>query len=160
LLLLQVDNKMLVVRCGSVLLAVDQHAADERVQLEALQEQLAAQLQQQRQQAQQAHPDAAHQQQQQQAGAAQKQYQDILLQRQRLVPGLALQLTIAESKALAQHEQQVKAWGWQVLLQESAAAGAAGSVNASALLQQVPVIAGVQLGTFDLQVRQTCACRR
>jgi hypothetical protein len=149
-LLLQVDGKMIVVRCGSVLLAVDQHAADERVQLEALQQQLAAQLQQQRQQAQQAHPDP---QQQQQAGTAHKQDHDALLLRQRVVPGVALQLTMAESKALAQYRQQVEAWGWQVLLQEGAAAAAAGSVNASALLQQVPLIAGVQLGTFDLQVR-------
>jgi hypothetical protein len=90
----------------------------------------------------------------------QKHDQDILLQRQRLAPGLALQLTMTESRALAQHKQQVEAWGWQVLLQEIAAAGAAGSVNAPALLQQVPVIAGVQLGTFDLQVRRIYACRR
>jgi DNA mismatch repair ATPase MutL len=165
LLLLQVDSKMVVVCCGSVLLAVDQHAADERVQLEALQEQLAVQLQQQREQAQRTHPDVVQQQQQQQrqqqAGVTQKQDQDILLQRQRLVPGLTLQLTMAESRALAQHKQQVEAWGWQVLLQESAAAaGVAGGVNAPALLQQVPVIAGVQLGTFDLQVRRFYACRR
>ncbi|KAF6251124.1 hypothetical protein COO60DRAFT_671380 [Scenedesmus sp. NREL 46B-D3] len=154
----QVDSKMVVVRCGSVLLAVDQHAADERVQLEALQEQLAVQLRQQREQAQQEH--ATQHSHQQQAGLAQQQDQ-LLLQRQRLVPGTALQLTMAESKALAQYKQQVEAWGWQVHLQDSTAAAAgsatagcagAGSVNSPALLQEVPLIAGVQLGAFDLQL--------
>ncbi|WIA33776.1 hypothetical protein OEZ86_006889 [Tetradesmus obliquus] len=71
---------------------------------------------------------------------------------------------MAESKALAQYRQQVEAWGWQVEQQDGAAgaaaagaaaadaAAAAGSVNSSALLKQVPVVAGVQLGTFDLQL--------
>lgn len=38
----QVDRKLVLVACGGLLAAVDQHAADERVQLEALQDRLAA----------------------------------------------------------------------------------------------------------------------
>jgi hypothetical protein len=82
------------------------------------------------------------------------------------VPGVELQLTMAEGKALAQYTQQVEAWGWQVQLQDSAA-GAVGAdaaaavavasgVNSSGVLRQVPMVAGVQLGSFDLQVR--CGC--
>ena len=67
----QADTKLVVMRCGPVLLAVDQHAADERVQLEALQRQLQAQLQtlhqqQHQQQHRQQQWTAAQQQQQQQ----------------------------------------------------------------------------------------------
>ncbi|WIA13629.1 hypothetical protein OEZ85_007193 [Tetradesmus obliquus] len=67
---------------------------------------------------------------------------------------------MAESKALAQYRHQVEAWGWQVEQRDGAAgaaaaadaAAAAGSLNSSALLKQVPVVADVQLGTFDLQL--------
>jgi hypothetical protein len=37
----QVDSKAIVARCGPLLVALDQHAADERIQLEALQAQIA-----------------------------------------------------------------------------------------------------------------------
>jgi DNA mismatch repair ATPase MutL len=38
---MQMCDKIVVIRCGKSLLAVDQHAADERVQLELLQQALA-----------------------------------------------------------------------------------------------------------------------
>ncbi len=37
---LQVDKKFIMMVCGSTLVALDQHAADERVRLETLQAQL------------------------------------------------------------------------------------------------------------------------
>jgi hypothetical protein len=65
-----VDSKLLLVAHGSTLWLVDQHAADERVQLEGLQQHmvadLACQQQQQQQQEQQGQHGHAHQQQQQQ----------------------------------------------------------------------------------------------
>jgi hypothetical protein len=129
---------------------VDQHAADERVQLEALQQQLAQQMT--------VTPAAAAA-----AAAAAAQRDDKpegrvgrLLSHQLLQPPQQLSLTLQEARALQQYEPMVEAWGWRVSL--TAAAGAAAGATAgvgmtqAAVLQQVPVLAGVTLGTVDLQV--------
>jgi hypothetical protein len=145
-----------------VLLAVDQHAADERLQLEALQMRLAGEQQQQ---------------------------QELLLQRRRLFPPHSVSLGMQEARALALYGEAVSAWGWQVVtpgqhqpavaglgsgVSKETPPGAAaaghqlgGGINSrgddgsgaalvgaasTVLLQQVPVLAGVQLGAVDLQV--------
>jgi len=108
---------MVVAACGNILLAVDQHAADERVQLEALQQQLAAELLQQQQQVASASATAsfnhtshccARQLPQQQ----EQQQQKLLLQHRRLFPPQQLHLTMAEAKAWLMHGQQIESWGW------------------------------------------------
>jgi hypothetical protein len=150
----QVDSKLVAVRCGPTLLAVDQHAADERVQLERLQQRLASQ----RQDAACAGATGA-------AGVA----GEALLQRRVLAPAQAVSLSMQEVRALLLHQQQVRSWGWQVALQTRAGAGGGGvgagdgsllGASTPALLQQVPVLAGVQLGALDLQVGSGCEERR
>lgn len=174
----QADSKLVVTRCGPVLLAVDQHAADERLQLEALQTRLAREQEQQQQQGEEA---------------------PLLLQTRRLFPPHAVSVSMQEARALALYGEAVAAWGWQVVTpgqhqpapaaasvaglgsgvsRETLTGGAAaaaghqpgGAINSSTgrddrapaallgvastvLLQQVPVLAGVHLGTVDLQVR-------
>lgn len=145
MLLLQVDSKLVAMRCGPALLAVDQHAADERVQLEALQQQLAAEIA----------PAAAG------AGGISVG----LLSRQLLQPFQQLRLSLQEARALQQHQGTVEAWGWRVSFPAAAPAAAGqgmptmasqsaavvGAAQAAAL-HQVPVLAGVALGVVDLQV--------
>lgn len=139
-LLLQVDSKLVAMRCGPTLLAVDQHAADERVQLEALQQQLAADMA----------PAAAG------AGGSSVG----LLSRQLLQPFQQLRLTLQEARALQQHQGAVEAWGWRVAFpaagqdMPSTASQSAAVVGAAqaAALHQMPVLAGVALGVVDLQV--------
>lgn len=98
----QANNKLVVIRCGSVLLAVDQHAADERVQLEALQQQLAQQM------------EAAAQQQGPTAAAAAAAATDAsgavsvpLLRHQTLQTAQLLGLSLQEARALELYETQV-----------------------------------------------------
>lgn len=156
---LQVANKLIVVRCGSVLLAIDQHAADERVQLEALQQQLALQLQQ-NQPAEQKPGNGTTLSSTMQPNSKQE---GLLLQQQPLQPPLKLQLGLSEVKAASMYSHQLEHWGWKVQLLSSRGgdagvaskpATASSGVTTDALLQQVPVLAGVHLGALDLQVGQ------
>lgn len=153
---MQADSKLVLLRCGSVLLAVDQHAADERVQLEILQQQVAAERQQQ-----------------QQHGVQGKRQRARLLQQRRLQPAVPLTLSSQEAQALALYPQQVASWGWVVAVPPAPGAAAAGSAGGggtaggssrsgggvllgatvSGVLRQVPELVGVQLGGLDLQVR-------
>lgn len=136
-LLAQVDNKMLVTRCSGVLLAVDQHAADERVQLEELQQQLEQQMQE--------------------AGAVGGSDGAPLLGVQLLSPPARMQLHLRELRGLLQYQQQVQRWGWRASVVGSGAddTGSSG-VGATVLLEQAPLLAGVLLGALDLQV--CCGC--
>jgi MutL C terminal dimerisation domain len=43
--MVQVSSKVIVAKAGNIILAIDQHAADERVQLERLQERLCGHMQ-------------------------------------------------------------------------------------------------------------------
>jgi DNA mismatch repair ATPase MutL len=152
----QADNKLIAARCGTVLLAVDQHAAHERVQLEALQQQLAQQVNVT------SSPSGA-------AAAAAARREDkaggrvgSLLSHQLLQHPQQLNLTLQEACALQQYQPMVEAWGWRVSLTAAAAAAVAGEAAAGAttnagitqpaVLQQVPVLAGITLGAVDLQV--------
>ncbi|KAL4853064.1 Proteasome subunit alpha type-2 [Chlorella vulgaris] len=80
----QVDSKFLAVASGSILLLVDQHAADERVQLERLRDQLLS-----------------------------SDGQPGRVQSQVLRPPLLLGLTDAESQLLEAYTDRLAAWGWR-----------------------------------------------
>lgn len=166
---LQVANKVIVVRCGSVLLAVDQHAADERIQLESLQQQVTQQQQQQQAtSAVNSTGSTANK-------ASLPNTQQMLLQLQPLHPAQQMQLSMAEVRAVAMYQQQIEHWGWKYQLngsigagQDSAgtnrglatgpmgndsnAAAISNTIDTAAALQQVPLVAGVQLGALDLKV--------
>jgi hypothetical protein len=85
-----------------------------------------------------------------------------LLSHQLLQRPQQLNLTLQEACALQQYQPMVEAWGWRVSLTATAAAAAAGEAAAGAttnvgitqpaVLQQVPVLAGITLGAVDLQV--------
>jgi len=107
----QADNKLVVVRCGSVLLAVDQHAADERVQLEALQQQLAQQL---HTPAAATHPPSHSATERAKTGAAGHAASGGLLKQQLLQRPQPLNLTLLEARALHQHQALIETWGWRL----------------------------------------------
>jgi hypothetical protein len=89
-----------------------------------------------------------------------------LLRPQVLTPPQQVSLTLQESLALQAHQHLVTAWGWKVHIPaptSAPAAAAAGDAAAGSLmmgtcqvvlLQQVPVLAGVALGAVDLQVSE------
>eukprot|EP00775_Hariotina_reticulata_P004629 gene4629-biopygen6383 len=128
----QVDKKILVAACGNILLAVDQHAADERVQLEALQQQLSDELLHQQQQAalaaarassdQTSHCYPPHLPQQQKD-------QQLLLQHKRMMPPQQLHLTMAEEQAWLMHGQVIQSWGWVLKRAHSSSATASSAVS-------------------------------
>lgn len=151
-----------MVKCGPVLLAVDQHAADERVQLELLQQKLSQQLHLQQQPQATVNPLNGN-------TSSNGVLSTNLLQRQLLQPPQQLQLSMSEVQAVSSYQQQIEHWGWTLQLvdcRDSSNAAAAGSASAEAIssgvvgtaeLQQVPVLAGVQLGALDLKVQAACS---
>lgn len=140
---------MLVAVCGSIVLLVDQHAADERVQLECLQDRLSAQLDAGGVCTTTTVPPPA--------ASAAAPLPPLLLARQ-LWPPLQLQLPPDEAAALAQHSTAVGLWGWAWTVapgnqgEGTAADTHQRGLTLAVLLQRLPVLAGVQLGALDLRV--------
>lgn len=130
----QADNKLLVVRCGSVLLAVDQHAADERVQLEALQQQLSQQMHVPAAAAAAGthHPSHSAAEGLKTGGAAGLAASGGLLKQQRLQRPQPLNLTLLEARALQQHQALIESWGWRL----AAAQGPATTATVAAAAAQ------------------------
>lgn len=143
----QVDRKAIIARCGDVLVALDQHAADERVQLEALQGRL-----------QQAAAGGSL------AAATAGDEMTMLLGSIVLRPPQPLPLSADERRALQTHAALVREWGWCVsndssggVITGSATAGGAASTPPPPPQQQlslssVPTVCGAALGALDLRL--------
>lgn len=111
-------------------MALDQHAADERVQLEALQARLAAQ--------QEAAVIGGG------GGGEEEEGAEQLLAEMPLRPPLPLDLSPEERQALQTHAELVRRWGWRVQ--------GAGTVEERQALCSVPLICGAPLGALDLRI--------
>jgi DNA mismatch repair protein MLH3 len=133
----QVDCKAVAARCsgGGVLLAIDQHAADERVRLEALQARVARELDALRG----ASPPLVAA-----AGTTS------LLQTMALTPPRLLELSRSERVALCTNLPVVESWGWRVT---SAGSGSGEQQVLPALhMACMPCVCGVALGALDLRL--------
>lgn len=143
----QIDRKVVAAACGPLLVALDQHAADERVQLEALQARLAEER-------------TAHLSGPPPAKAATKGYDGgVLLQQLILRRPQPLDLGAVEHQALSSHAALVEQWGWLVAAQKPGAAAANGqarplqtSAGGATALTAVPLLCGVPLGGLDLKL--------
>jgi hypothetical protein len=139
--------------CGSTLFAIDQHAADERVQLELLQARLAAQLA-----SGGCAPAASARGGGSGTGGGTSSGSGSgrasgsgsgscasprVLNKVVLKPGHRLQLTQAEGWALSQHTAAVERWGWRIAPEPG---------GVSALMTHAPSVCGVTLAGPDLKV--------
>ncbi|GBF98678.1 hypothetical protein Rsub_11672 [Raphidocelis subcapitata] len=135
----QVDSKAIIARCGPLLVALDQHAADERVQLEALQARIARES-------------AAAQGVEGRGAGKHEGRGEGLVQTLPLQPAQALDLSASELQTLRAHRTRIAAWGWQLALPDAHGSGTDAAGTCAVALQRIPLVLGVPLGGLDLRL--------